>query len=71
VPGTVRGLLFGDARQFLAQLAGVCANALAVFALAFGFFFLLERTFGNRVSAETELSGLDALEMGSDAYPPG
>ncbi len=71
VAGTVRGLLFGDSTQFVAQLIAVAVNASVVFALAFGFFSIVERAFGNRVSAETELSGLDALEMGSDAYPPG
>ena len=30
---------------------------------------ILERLIGNRVLAEVEWSGLDALEMGSDAYP--
>jgi ammonium transporter, Amt family len=71
VTGPVRGLLFGDASQLEAQMVGVLVNALVVFGLAFAFFRLVERVFGNRVSAETELSGLDALEMGSDAYPPG
>jgi Amt family ammonium transporter len=71
VHGGVRGLLFGDASQLVAQVGAVVVNASVVFALAFGFFFVLERVLGNRVSAETELSGLDALEMGSDAYPPG
>jgi Amt family ammonium transporter len=71
VHGPVRGLLFGDAGQLVAQLVGMSVNAVVIFALAFGFFFVVERAHGNRVSAETELSGLDALEMGSDAYPPG
>ena len=47
------------------------ANLLFVFPLAFGFFRLCGRVLGNRVSAEVEWSGLDSLEMGSDAYPPG
>jgi ammonia channel protein AmtB len=42
-----------------------------VFTLSFGFFTLLERVLGNRVSAEVEWNGLDANEMGSEAYPPG
>jgi len=71
VSGPVRGILYGDASQLVAQLVGVLANLLVVFGLAFTFFRALERVLGNRVSAETELSGLDALEMGSDAYPPG
>jgi len=69
VRGPVRGLLFGDPGQFVAQLIGVSVNAIVVFALALAFFVLLERTIGNRVAAEVEWTGLDALEMGSDAYP--
>jgi ammonium transporter, Amt family len=71
VRGPVRGLLFGDASQLLAQLIGVFANAGFVFALSFAFFSILERILGNRVSAEVEWNGLDAHEMGSEAYPPG
>ena len=69
VEGPVRGLFFGDGSQLAAQLCGVLANLLFVFPAALGFFTLLERTIGNRVPAEVEYSGLDALEMGSDAYP--
>jgi Amt family ammonium transporter len=71
VAGPVRGLLFGDPRQLAAQLIGVAANALFVFPAAFAFFRLTDRWIGNRVSAEVEWSGLDASEMGSEAYPPG
>lgn len=71
VPGPVRGLLFGDAQQLLAQLVGVAVNAVVVFGLAYAFFRSLDRVLGNRVPAETEWGGLDSLEMGSEAYPPG
>jgi Amt family ammonium transporter len=71
VPGPVRGLLFGDGSQLIAQLIGVASNAIFVFGLAFLFFWLMERGMGNRVSAEVEWNGLDAQEMGSEAYPPG
>jgi ammonia channel protein AmtB len=40
-----------------------------VFALSMAFFVIVERTIGNRVHAEVEWSGLDPLEMGSEAYP--
>jgi len=40
-----------------------------IFGLAMAFFVIVERTIGNRVLAEVEWSGLDALEMGSEAYP--
>jgi ammonium transporter, Amt family len=69
VAGGVRGLLYGDPGQFLAQLIGVSVNIVVVFGLALTFFVIVERTIGNRVLAEVEFTGLDALEMGSDAYP--
>ena len=69
VPGTVRGLLFGDPGQFAAQVIGVITNLIVIFVLALVFFVIVERTIGNRVAAEVEWSGLDTLEMGSDAYP--
>ncbi|MHB8383773.1 MAG: ammonium transporter [Candidatus Binataceae bacterium] len=69
VAGPVRGLVYGDVGQFIAQLIGVTANIVVIFGLAWIFFTIIERTLGNRVLAEVEWSGLDALEMGSDAYP--
>lgn len=71
VAGPVRGLFFGDPAQLGAQCVGVAVNALFVFAASYGFFRLVERGMGNRVPAEVELTGLDALEMGTDAYPRG
>jgi Amt family ammonium transporter len=71
VAGPVRGLLFGDGGQLVAQLVGVGTNIVFVFAASFGFFKLVDRVMGNRVPADVEWAGLDAQEMGSDAYPPG
>ncbi len=69
VAGPVRGILYGDAGQFFAQLIGITVNAIVVFGLAMAFFAIIERAIGNRVLAEVEWTGLDALEMGSEAYP--
>jgi Amt family ammonium transporter len=71
VAGPVRGLLFGDAGQFAAQCIGIATNIGFVFGISYGFFRLCQRTLGLRVSQEVELTGLDALEMGTDAYPHG
>jgi ammonium transporter, Amt family len=71
VAGPVRGLLFGDAGQLAAQAIGVLANVAWVFGAAYGFFRLVDRIMGNRVPPEVEHSGLDTLEMGTDAYPRG
>jgi len=69
VSGPVRGLIRGDVGQLIAQLIGVSTNAIVTFGLAMAFFVIVERTIGNRVLAEVEWSGLDSLEMGSEAYP--
>jgi Amt family ammonium transporter len=69
VEGPVRGLLFGDVGQFMAQLIAVVTNAAFVFGTAYLLFRALDRLVGNRVAAEIETAGLDDLEMGSDAYP--
>jgi ammonium transporter, Amt family len=71
VAGPVRGLLFGDPSQLLAQLVGVATNLAFVFGASYAFFTAVERLLGNRVPAEVEHAGLDALEMGTDAYPRG
>jgi ammonium transporter, Amt family len=68
VAGPVRGILYGDAGQLVAQLIGVTVNIIVVFGLSFLFFMIIERTIGNRVIPEVEYTGLDALEMGTDAY---
>jgi Amt family ammonium transporter len=69
VEGGVRGLLFGDAGQLLAQVIGVLVNLVVVGGLAWATFRLTGRLVGNRVPVEVEYTGLDQLEMGADAYP--
>jgi Amt family ammonium transporter len=69
VAGPVRGLFSGDSSQLIAQLIGVTTNAIVTFSLAMAFFVIVDRTIGNRVPAEVEWTGLDSLEMGSEAYP--
>ena len=69
VAGPVRGLFSGDSGQLIAQFIGVATDAIVTFGLAMAFFVIVERTIGNRVAAEVEWSGLDSLEMGSEAYP--
>ena len=69
VPGTVKGLLYGDASQFAAQCVGTLTCIVWVFVTFYAFFKLVEVTMGNRVSAEAELEGLDIPEMGALAYP--
>jgi Amt family ammonium transporter len=70
VAGNVRGILFGDPKQLFAQAVGIVANVAFVFPVAFVFFRVVGRVFGNRVSSEAEAAGLDSTEMGAEAYPP-
>jgi Amt family ammonium transporter len=69
VPGTVKGLFYGDASQFVAQCIGTLTCFVFVFAAFYGFFKLVDVLIGNRVSAEAELEGLDIPEMGALGYP--
>jgi Amt family ammonium transporter len=65
VPGTV----VASSGQFMAELVGVLACFVFVFASFYVFFKVLDKIIGNRVSVETELQGLDLPEMGTLAYP--
>jgi Amt family ammonium transporter len=69
VPGTVRGLFYGDASQFMAQCIGTATCFVFVFVSFYLFFKLVDVTIGNRVAADVELEGLDIPEMGALAYP--
>ncbi len=69
VDGTVKGLFYGDASQFLAQLIDVIVNFAFVFVAAYLTFKLIEVVIGNRVPAEAEIGGLDLPETGILAYP--
>ena len=66
----VRGLFFGDASQLAAQAIGAVVCFVYVFGISWIFFVLYKKLFGLRVSAETELRGLDIPEMGSLGYNP-
>ncbi|PYR47185.1 MAG: ammonium transporter, partial [Acidobacteria bacterium] len=69
VPGSVTGLFYGDAGQLVAQLLGVATLLGFVFTLSFAFNLLVDWFAGQRVSARSELEGLDIPEMGAVAYP--
>jgi ammonium transporter, Amt family len=69
VPGTVRGLLYGDIGQFIAQIIGPLTNVLFVFSASWLLFKALDMTVGMRVSPEVEIEGLDLPELGALAYP--
>jgi Amt family ammonium transporter len=69
VAGTVKGLFYGDASQFFAQLIGVCTNIIYVASIGWVVFKLIGLiTGGIRVTAKEELEGLDIPEMGVEGY---
>ncbi len=68
VPGTVRGLLYGDAGQFVAEAIGGLTCIVVVFALMYGFFKINDMLAGIRVSEKDEREGLDIPEMGVKGY---
>jgi Amt family ammonium transporter len=53
----------------VAQLVGVTTLVGFVFSFSFVLNWILEIVLGQRVSAETELAGLDLPEMGQLGYP--
>ena len=65
----VTGLLYGDSRQFILQLAGATLCALWAFGVTFVVFKTVNAVKSIRVSREVELEGLDEPEFGMLAYP--
>ena len=69
VNGSVTGLFYGDPGQLVAQLIGVGTLLGFVFVASFVFNWIVDVVVGQRVSAESELQGLDIPEMGALGYP--
>ncbi len=65
-----KGLLYGDAGQFGAQIIGAIVAFVWAFGVSWLFFKAYHALFGMRVSPETELGGLDIPEMGALGYQP-
>jgi Amt family ammonium transporter len=68
VAGTVRGLFYGDASQFIAQCIGIISNIIYVGLISLIVFKLIDIFVGNRVEPEAEIEGLDIPEMGVVGY---
>jgi Amt family ammonium transporter len=69
VAGAVKGLFYGDASQFMAQIVGVITNVVFVFTVMYLFFIILDKIVPLRVSRELEIEGLDQSEVAVSAYP--
>ena len=57
------------ANQLVAQLVGISTLIGVVFTISLVINLVIELFVGHRVSAETELAGLDIPEMGQLGYP--
>ncbi len=68
VSGTVKGLFYGDPKQFLAELIGGLTCFVFVFVVMYIFFKILAKTIGIRSSEADEVGGLDIPEMGVHGY---
>ena len=69
VEGTVKGLFYGDASQFFAQVIGVCVNVIFVFGAMYLYFKIMNKIIPMRVGEEEEIEGIDLSEVGVTAYP--
>ncbi|GAA3934655.1 ammonium transporter [Chitinophaga oryziterrae] len=68
VPGTVKGLFYGDASQFGAQCIGTLTCAVFVFTIMYIFFKISNKITPIRVKEADEIAGLDIPEMGVHGY---
>src|SRR5205823_5374286 len=69
VSGGVKGLFYGDAGQFMAQLTDAIVLVVFCSIMTIIFFTILKNTMGMRSTEEAEIQGLDMPEMGAMAYP--
>lgn len=66
--GTLAVGIFGEGKDFIAQLVGVLATAALCFPAAYGLMRVLRATMGLRVSVQEERQGLDHGEHGMESY---
>jgi hypothetical protein len=65
----VKGLLYGDGGQLLAQMAHVLIGFAWAFGVTWVIFTVAKRFMKIRVSEEAEIEGLDVPEFGALCYP--
>ncbi len=68
VPGTVKGLFYGDPSQFTAEVIGVLANFIYIGLISLIVFKLINALVGSRADVSAEVHGLDIPEMGLRGY---
>ena len=67
MPGTVRGLFYGDAWQLAAQSVGVLTCIVFVFVTFYVFFKVVDAVMGNRVAAATRSKASTCRRWASSA----
>jgi Amt family ammonium transporter len=68
VPGTVRGLFYGDASQLGASVIGILVCIAWTGAMTFIAMRVIDALVGNRTSPRDEVEGLDVPELGIEGY---
>lgn len=68
VAGPVKGLFYGDTKQFLAQCIGTLTCFVFVFTVMYFFFKLLNKVIPLRSKEADEIAGLDIPETGVHGY---
>ncbi|HEY4323536.1 MAG TPA: ammonium transporter [Mucilaginibacter sp.] len=68
VKGTVKGLFYGDASQFVAECIGALTCAIFVFVVMYVFFKIQNKISPIRTPEADEIAGLDIPEMGVHGY---
>ncbi|HTN81980.1 MAG TPA: ammonium transporter [Acidimicrobiales bacterium] len=69
IGGNVKGLLYGDPGQFMAQVAHVVVGFVWAWGVTWLIFSGAKKIMAVRVSPEVELQGLDMPEFGTVCYP--
>ncbi|MEM6974066.1 MAG: ammonium transporter [Pseudomonadota bacterium] len=67
--GTLAVLLTNGDATIVGQVMSIVIVAVFVFGLSLAVWFILNMTIGIRVTEEEEMAGLDASELGLEAYP--
>ena len=67
--GTIAVLITNPDATFVGQIIPIIIVGVFVFAVSYVVWFILKTLIGIRVSEEGEVTGLDATELGMDAYP--
>lgn len=69
IAGNVKGLLYGDGGQLVAQLFELVVGFIWAWGITYLIFVIIRRWVQIRVSPEVEIEGLDAGEFGQVCYP--